>query len=518
MKKFYRTNKIRLAVSLVALLFFAFKAMAQGETLASGLNVYIPSYVERFDWSLNYGGNDGVSGLDDYTQETLAAANATFSDCKHGYQCVEVGAKSTKGTFKVTAFPVANSYYTFRVMPYEAKPFYLSVFNKKISKSSFLRGKVSSNAVSLDISGVENKGETHNFYLDDVFLYSLSKDKAKLCKASRLLVAGELDEAMLKELQEIAAANSNLTSIDLNSANLKAGVDRVELALANPNCLIYDPNGTIVTNTCNVVKTTSSSAEKYDMVNNCKCDNLVIKDGYLFDAMYSFTAEKASYDRTFKNTESGYMSTVCLPFTVEKSQTGLRNIYGFTEYKSASNSLTFASLDKIEACKPYVVEVASPKPFTDLHGVLVYGTSPLSVFKCHKGISAPDLKENKKCQFHGTFSGKSNVKSSQTQTVYGFQDGRFVYVGTEEGDAVSFKPFRAYFTIDKEASQSASRELVLDGVVNGIENVKAGAAVKSGDAYNVEGVRVKSNVDSATLHNLSDGIYIIGGKKVMVRH
>lgn len=516
---FYRIIKNKSVLSLVCMLLFARQAMAQNETLTSGLNVYIPSYAERFDWSLNYGGNDGGSSLEDYTQETLTAANATFSDCKHGYQCVEVGAKNAKGTFKVTANTVANSYYTFRVMLYDSKSFYLSVFNKKISKSSFMRGKVnSSKAVSLDISGVEKKGDTHNFYLDDVFLYSLSKDKAELCKASRLLVAGELDGAMLKELQEIAAANSNLTSIDLNSANLKAGVAKVELAFANPNCLVYDPNGTFVTNTCNVVKTTSSSVEKYNMINNCKCDNLVIKDGYPFDAMYSFTAEKASYDRTFKNTESGYMSTVCLPFTVEKSQTGLRSIYGFTEYKSAGNSLAFASLDKIEACRPYVVEAVSPTPFADLHDVYVCGTSPLSIFKCYKGISAPNLKENKKYQFHGTFSGISNVKSSETQTVYGFQDGKFVYVGTEDGDAVNFKPFRAYFTIDKEALQSASRELVLDGVVNGVGNVKAGAAVKNRDAYNAEGVRVKSNVDSATLRNLPDGIYIIGGKKVMVRH
>ena len=448
----------------------------------------------------------------------MKAANATFSDCIHGYQCVEVGAKSAKGTFKVVAKTVANSYYTFRVMLYESKSFYINVFANKISKSSFLRGKVNANVVSFDISGLNDKGDTHNFYLDDVFLYSLSKNKAEVCKASRLLVAGELDGAMLKELQEIAAANKNLTSIDLNSATLKKGAGKVELTLANPNCLIYDPNGDIVTNTCNVAKTTSSSVEKYDVINNYKCDNLVIKDGSPFDAMYSFTAEKASYDRTFKNTESGYMATVCLPFTVEKSQTGLRNIYGFTEYKKAGNSIAFASSGKIEACKPYVVEVASPTPFADLHNVYVYGTSPLDIFKCHKGISTPDLKENKKYQFHGTFSGKSNVKSSETQTVYGFQDGKFVYVGTEDGDAVNFKPFRAYFTIDKEALQAASRELVLDGVVNGIENVKAGAAEKRQDVYNTEGVRVKSNVDSATLHNLSDGIYIIGGKKVMVKH
>ena len=90
---FYRSIKNKSVLSLVCLLLFAYQAMAQNETLTSGLNVYIPSYEERFDWSLNYGGNDGGSSLEDYTQETLTAANATFSYCTHGYQCVEVGAK-----------------------------------------------------------------------------------------------------------------------------------------------------------------------------------------------------------------------------------------------------------------------------------------------------------------------------------------------------------------------------------------------------------------------------------------
>lgn len=517
----YRTIKIKFVFLLMGLQLFYISSAAQSDGLTSGLEVYIPFYSERFDWSLNYGGNDGGSSLEDYTQEALSAENATFSDCKHGYQCLEVGAGNTVGKFKVKTKTKEKVFFTFRVMLYNSKPFKITINNKSydptvIDAPSYLRGSLSG-AEELFISAKE-KNNVRNFYLDDVFLYSLSKDKAELSKASRLLVVGELDEAMLKELQEIVAANDNLTSLDLNSASLKAGVNKVELTSGNPNCLIYDPYCSIVTNTHNVVKTKSSSTKKYDMINDCECDNLVIKDGYPFDAMYSFTAKNASYDRTFNNTESGYMSTVCLPFTVEKSQTGMRNIYGFTEYKSENSSLSFASSDKIEACKPYVVEVASQNPFADLHNVFVYGTSPLDIFKCRKGISTPELKKNKKYRFHGTFSGKSNVKSSETQTVYGFQGGKFVYVGAEEGDAVSFKPFRAYFTIDKEASQSASRELVLDGVISGVESVKIDALEKRQDVYNTEGVRVNSNVDSATLHNLPNGIYIIGGKKVMVRH
>lgn len=515
---FKETNRIRLSFLLAFLSACAFHCTAQSETITSGLSVYIPSFEERFDWSFNYGGNDGGSSLEDYTQETLKRENTSFSNCKHGYQCVEVGNSNSVGAFIISGNSVAGKYYTYRVMLYDYQPVYIKNNKSVVKGTSFLRGKCVDNATSFEITS-GNGNKNHNFYLDDVFLYSLSNNKADLYKkASRLLVAGKLNNAMLKDLQEIAAQNKNLTSIDLASASMATGAEKVKLTLANPNCLIYDPNAAIVTNTENVVKTTVTSDQKFDIINNYKCENLVIRDGYPFDAMYSFTAEKASYDRTFKNTDSGYMSTVCLPFTVEKAQTDLRNIYGFSEYNNSSYSVAFSSQDKIEACKPYVVEVVSPQPFMNLHDVFVCGTTPLDIFKCEKGISTNDLNENKKYQFHGTFSETDKMQSSDTRSVYGFQGGRFVYVGTADEDAVNFKPFRAYFTIDKTVSQAASRVLELDGVINEVEKIKTNNKNIKSDVFNTEGVKVKSKVDSATLNNLSNGIYIIGGKKVMVKH
>lgn len=515
---FKETNRKRLSFLLVFLLACVFHCAAQSEMITSGLSVYIPSFEERFDWSFNFGGNDGESGLNDYTQEALKGENTSFSACRHGYQCLEVGESGSAGTFKILGSFLAGNYYTYRVMLFDSKSVYLENNTTLLTGPSFLRGKIGVNATDFGIKGVEKKGNTHNFYLDDVFLYSLSNNKADLYKASRLLVAGNLNNAMLKDLQEIAAQNKNLTSIDLASASMTVGTEKVELTLANPNCLIYDPNAAIVTNTENVVRTTVASTEKFQIINNYKCENLVIKDGYPFDAMYSFTAVKASYDRTFKNTANGYMSTVCLPFTVEQAQTGLRNIYLFTGYNVENGTLSFEQQTKIEACKPYVVEVNSPEPFADLHDVFVNGTSPLVIFKCYKDISTPSLNENKKYRFYGTFSDSGSMKSSETRSVYGFQGGRFVYVGTTEEDTVNFKPFRAYFTIDKTATQAASRVLELDGVINGVKKVKTNKPKKNSVVYNTEGIKVKSKVDSATLNNLSNGIYIIGGKKVMVKH
>ena len=61
---FKETNRIRLSFLLVFFSACAFHCTAQSETITSGLSVYIPSFEERFDWSFNYGGNDGGSSLE----------------------------------------------------------------------------------------------------------------------------------------------------------------------------------------------------------------------------------------------------------------------------------------------------------------------------------------------------------------------------------------------------------------------------------------------------------------------
>ena len=75
---FKETIRIRLSFLLVFLSACAFHCTAQSETITSGLSVYIPSFEERFDWSFNYGGNDGGSSLEAYTQETLKRENTSF--------------------------------------------------------------------------------------------------------------------------------------------------------------------------------------------------------------------------------------------------------------------------------------------------------------------------------------------------------------------------------------------------------------------------------------------------------
>ncbi len=499
---------ILLALSLATFLY------AKAQTITSGLQVYVPTFEERFDWSLNYGGNDGLSGLEDYTGATFSRKSMTFSDCRHGNQCVEVGTSNNSGSITISLDKAVDLFYTFRVMPYKGEKFYVNINGTKssqISKSSFLRGKISSKK-EISISSVESS-YSHNFYIDDLVFYTASTDYSVLTNASRLMVTGTLNATMIAELQKIVESNTKLTSIDLNSATVSTAF---ALSPGNPNCLIFVPQDNYVTNTSNVVKTTTSSKEKFEIINNYECNNLAISDGYPFDAMYSFTAKKASYNRSFKSNSNGYMSSVCLPFATDKSQTGVSEAYAFAEHKNAGE-LEFESVEHLEANRPYVIETKVAQPFNDLKNVEVVGTTPISTFKCSANINTPDLKESVKYQFHGTFTMLQDAKSNDSQTIYGFQNGKFVYIGSDDADAVDFKPFRAYFTI-ANSGEAASRELQLNGVVNGIEKITTPRNLGKTDIYTAEGIRIKSKADSATIGSLPNGIYIIGNKKVMVKH
>lgn len=506
----------------------AFGAAGAEDKLTSGLTVYAPVFEERFDWSYNWGGNDGITSLSDY-QGAISETKLKLSNCHRGYQCIEVGASKAIGYAQMSSdvMDVASLFYTFRVMPYDGGSFHVFVhpnYKKLVDSESFLRGQTGSAATYFRISGVDDdvndKSYSHNFYLDDVFLYKASTDKDALKQAGRIIVTGSLTEAMISELQEIVAANSSITSVDLNSVTGVA--ERFALNAANPNCLVFEGYD-YVTNDHNVVRTTletvNSETEKFNIINNYSCANLVIADGYPFDAMYTFTAQAVSYDREFPSAgQGGYMSTVCLPFSVDLSQTGVSKAYSFTKYKESSESLDFAEVSKLEAGKPYVVEVASARPFGSIQNVEVTGTSPQPSFYYYKEMPNPELEASKNYVFHGTFSPLSGVKSTASQTVYGYQGGKFVRVGTGDDAAVSFKPMRAYFVVKGQAAAAAPRMLAVGGIINSVGGVKAAQDPAAAAIYTPDGIMVKSKADKASAADLPAGVYIVGKKKILVRH
>ena len=487
------------------------------DDLTSGLTIYIPAEKECFDWALNYGGNDGLKSREDYQGGLPESSFLTYDNCKRGDQCLEVGGGSTNyGTVTVKNNVTASVYYTMRIIPTFGKV-KLSVKDsgtkttRTISANpSYYCIKTNDNTTALTITSTAERKENFNFYIDDIYLYQPSTDKTAIEKASRIIVfeSSGITSAQIAELQDIVAHNSNLTSIDLNS--VKAS-EKFSLSPANPNCLMFCA-ADILSNDHNVVLSSSTSTFLNDIINSYSCADLKIEDGSPFDAMYGFTAAKASYNRTFTTGTgtSEYYCSVCLPFALTTLPSGVK-AYRFSS--CANDILSFDDATTMEAAVPYIISTTVAQPFISLENVTVPGTTPRIAWKHTTADDKAKLEEERKTLFHGTFTLLSDQRSSDSQAIYGWQGGNVVSVGS---DAVSFSPFRAYFTMDK-ASGTASPSLRVGGSLSGIREVTTAEADKPLPLYTTDGVKAGVMRPSEVAgSDLPAGVYIIGGKKVTV--
>ena len=487
------------------------------DDLTSGLTIYIPANEERFDWALNYGGNDGFKSREDYQGGLPESSFLTYDNCKRGDQCLEVGGGSTNyGTVTVKNNVTASVYYTMRIIPTFGKV-KLSVKDsgtkttRTISANpSYYCIKTNDNTTALTITSTAERKENFNFYIDDIYLYQPSTDKTAIEKASRIIVYAPsgITNAQIAELKDIVAHNSNLTGIDLNSVKASA---KFSLSPANPNCLMFCA-ADILSNDHNVVLSSSTSTSLTDIINSYSCADLKIEDDSPFDAMYGFTAAKASYNRTFTTGTgtSEYYCSVCLPFALTTLPSGVK-AYRFSS--CANDILSFDDATTMEAAVPYIISTTVAQPFISLVNVTVPGSTPRIAWKHTTADDKAKLEEERKTLFHGTFTLLSDQRSSDSQAIYGWQGGNVVSVGS---DAVSFSPFRAYFTMDK-ASGTASPSLRVGGSLSGIREVTTAEADKPLPLYTTDGVKAGVMRPSEVAgSDLPAGVYIIGGKKVTV--
>lgn len=336
----------------------------------------IPVYVERFDWALGSGGNDGNWASKYMNTARSTWENMTLSSCTEANTCICVGTTSYEGKITLTDMPKTEGFVTMRAGSFlnedrdkativleniVTSPITTTIDTEKFSyiRKAFYDTKSDRTII---IKGDDSR-YNQRFYFDDLVVYSVTTDIEKLKTASRILLATEpYSKEQIQILQQVVKENKNLTSIDLWSI---ASVDEpFELQPANPNCIIYDPNHN-VTNTVNVAR---CSGTKKD-VNTYVCENLVIKDGYPFDAIYSFTATNVSYDREFANTGEDYFSTVCLPFAINKDNPQIAKLLKFVELKQEDNQIIFDDADIIPANTPCVISVLGKQPFLDMKNV-----------------------------------------------------------------------------------------------------------------------------------------------------
>ena len=204
----------------------------------------------------------------------------------------------------------------------------------------------------------------------------------------------------------------------------------------------------------------------------------------------------------YRALKSESWNTFCVPFDMEVSALGeVKELTSAKVTEKGDATLTFGNVASVEAGKAYIVkakaEAVNPMTFESV---------------AVKGGDVPEAEAVDGVKLQGNY-----VSGYVPLNAYFISDNMF-YLADVENSAV-LKGFRAYVTVEGNASMAGVNRMLIDfGDATGIENVQAGEADKLVDVVTLDGMTVKAGVKkSEALDGLQKGIYIVGGKKYVVK-
>lgn len=232
---------------------------------------------------------------------------------------------------------------------------------------------------------------------------------------------------------------------------------------------------------------------------------LNITDG----AYYSFNVPAAldgmtkniTYTRNFKNTS---IQPWFVPFAVDaKDYQDSVKFYYIDFDNTASNGLPqyYEETDTVKANTPYFIQAINNGNVTfTATNATISKTSDLATYSVSNS-------ESNKYTFIGIYEKK--VAQSDDSPWYLMSGGRFYKASYEHNN--SLNPFRFYMTIENSGPASpAAVDMIFDDDITGINSTTKSVYNEDGNAviYNLQGQRVTTP---------GKGIYIINGKKVLIK-
>lgn len=268
------------------------------------------------------------------------------------------------------------------------------------------------------------------------------------------------------------------TSLDLTDMNCEAAqIEQAKQGLTNPNCIIYTDEGTTVPEGSeNVVVGTS-------------CTKLNLNKSNDISIPYVFTATEASLARSFA---TGWHS-ICLPFATTPETLGAEQAQAFTAFDG--NTLTFEKVTAMEANVPYLIYFAEE-------------TENISLQNIDAAVTVPQPVTHGNVTFTGNYEAGRNMEG-----LYGVAEKDGAQYIMRGGAGSTLGSTGAYFTVS--GSEVNSLQLRLDGIETSISGVQTGQDGQAFDIYSLNGIKVRSQ--AATTDGLPKGIYLINGKKHIVK-
>ena len=235
----------------------------------------------------------------------------------------------------------------------------------------------------------------------------------------------------------------------------------------------------------------------YDTANSrWACEDFRLTDAKPLPIGIDFTAANVTYERDL----SIGKATLCLPYDLYAQ--------GFKVYTLSGgnkNEVHFKEVDdKLTAYTPYYITA---------NGMPQLGGRNIEV-KAYKADKMTTPAAGYK--FTGTVAGVSNATAAAANAYILQDDGLFHKVTTEHPGA-TVPAYRAYVTCPKGAG-AKQLSIVIDGETTGIGGATNDARGRAdGPVYDLQGRRVADRLDDATRHRLPAGVYVVGGRKVVVK-
>ncbi len=213
--------------------------------------------------------------------------------------------------------------------------------------------------------------------------------------------------------------------------------------------------------------------------------------------------------------EANSIRVMTLPFDIPSGASSIMSMNTNAFTYSVKNITVDASAGKTSVELTLCEDVKAGVPFVIIEGdyneydaensetTSIYTTLPATV----------DTTVREANGLVGTFDGCDISKEG-----YGYMRGGKLNVTT--GTPVHIYGMSGWLDLDKVKPQEGATDVVItvDGMINDIREINAAAAKVSVNVYTVDGTLVKKNVNPAeAAKTLSKGIYIIGGKKVLVK-
>ena len=396
------------------------------------------------------------------------------------------------GTYTITATAAANDTYKETTATCTLK-----VINSAVEETSieFVAGV--DNGTGKDSDHAQNDDEMHKSFVkitsDNAWFDSTQKDNYRFYKGTHTI------STKIGKITKIEFVGNNI--IDNKTSN-----PLTNLTSTDNNYTCTDPNnGVWVGSAKEVVFTNSSQTRATKIIVTVevpKAKNYTLDETKTDNIIETYENANVTLQRTL---EASHWNTFCVPFALDKDQvtqyfgegTQLRTYEGRCE----NNIVYFATVDNIEAGKPYIMKPGN--------AVVKNPT--------FEGVSmvATGLDEN------GNPQAVGDASTVQMKGIYNHvtlvQDKTNIYIGAgnkfyypADAEACQMNGLRAYFIVP-EGTDIKKLRANLDGATTSLGEI-FDTEESNTPVYNLQGQCVGNS-----LSTLKSGIYVQNGKKVVVK-